>query len=156
MSQSNRLAKLEAQAFANTAKIQELSSTNAQLTTHNRQQNELITRFETVSAISPSISPSLWARPGIPQLPKPPTPFHIAARTAPNLKLSFVVPGMNGETLELEAALLDLAFVLERTLKRRGWGEQMTKQGVLDFLEVPLVKVEWRGEEGEIGMLVKP
>jgi len=63
---------------------------------------------------------------------------------------------MNGETLELEAALLDLAFVLERTLKRRGWGGQMTKQGVLDFLEVPLVKVEWRGEEGEIGMLVKP
>lgn len=72
------------------------------------------------------------------------------------MKLSFVVPGMNGETLELEAALLDLAFVLERTLKRRGWGGQMTKQGVLDFLEVPLVKVEWRGEEGEIGMLVKP
>jgi hypothetical protein len=78
----------------------------------------------------------------------------VTARTAPTLKISFVVPGCKGETLDFEAEILDLAFVIERTLKRKGFGERMVQKGVLDFLEVPLVKVEWTGREGEIGKLV--
>ena len=64
-----------------------------------------------------------------------------------------MVPGFKGETLEYRVEIVDLAFVLERSLERRGYGDDMVQKGVLDFLEVPLVKVEWIGREGEIGSL---
>lgn len=219
MSNLQRLADLEAQAFAKTARIQKLSTTNAELTIQNRQQDELIARFEsdfadnsppqeaaqslrpprrqrtypvtrfesdaandnpprdtTPSSQSPRHRPTdpvtsyesdftndnppqqaaSFPRPPRRRAPPntPPIPFYVTARTAPTLQLSFVVAGFKGETLECKAEMMDLAFILQRTLQRRGLGEQMTRKGVCDFLEVPLIKVEWTGKLGDIGKLV--
>jgi len=152
MPHSSRLAHLEAQAFANTAKIQELSAANRKLTVENEQQEELIARYQSdfSNAVpAPSLTNHRSPPPNV-----PPTPFYVAARTAPSLRLWFVVPGFKGEMLEYRAETVDLAFVLERTLERKGFGDDMVQKGVLDFLEVPLVKVEWTGREGEIGNLL--
>jgi hypothetical protein len=46
MSNHQRLTNIEAQAVANTARIQALSSTNAELAAKNRQQENLIARYE--------------------------------------------------------------------------------------------------------------
>jgi hypothetical protein len=67
--------------------------------------------------------------------------------------LDFVIPGFQGETLEVAINNVDMAFVLQQTLRRRGWSEEMTKKGVEDFLAQPMVKVVWRGREGEFGNL---
>jgi hypothetical protein len=157
MSNLIRLTDLEAEAFANAARIQALSSTNAELAAKNRQQRSLSARYESHFANSNparEAAPSSLIQRHLPPPGTSPTPFYITARTAPTLKLSFVVPGCNGETLDFEAEILDLAFVLERTLKKRGFRERMVQKGVLDFLQVSLVKAEWTGKEGEIGKLV--
>lgn len=167
MSHSKRLADLETQAFANTAKIQELSTRNRVLALENTQQQELISRYEsdlesndsnntihdrpTISNFTPP--PTSLTRRHLPPPNIPPTPFYIATLSAPSLDLSFVIPGFKGETLEYRAEAVDLAFILERTLERRGWGEEMVQKSVLDFLEVALMKVTWLGREGKIGML---
>jgi hypothetical protein len=64
-----------------------------------------------------------------------------------------VIPGFNRETLGQAVNNVDLAFILQQTLRRRGWGEATTTKGVEDFLEYPMVKVIWRGAEGEFGRL---
>jgi hypothetical protein len=82
-----------------------------------------------------------------------PTPFYLAAREANHLQLDFVIPGYNGETLGQSVNNVELAFILQQTLRRRGWGEVMTRKEVEDFLECPMVKVTWRGRKGEFGRL---
>ncbi|KAF2831201.1 hypothetical protein CC86DRAFT_136345 [Ophiobolus disseminans] len=164
MTTSQRLADLEAQAFANTALIQELSASNSQLTAESLQQQDLIARYESdfasdngfpsaddSAALQPTSTNHCFPSPGI-----LPTPFYIAARTAPSLRMSFVVPGFKSETLEYQVAVVDLAFLVERTLAKRGFRHETVQKGVLDFMEVPLIKVNWKGREGEIGNLLKP
>jgi len=121
------------------------------------QQQELIARYQSefdYTTNDPTSGTPLITNRRFPPPNTPPTPFYVAARTAPSLRLSFVVPGFKGEMLEYRAETVDLAFVLERTLERRGFGDDMVQKGVLDFLEVPLIKVEWTGREGEIGNLL--
>ena len=76
----------------------------------------------------------------------PLTPFYITARTAPTLTLSFVVPGCKGETLDFEAEILDLAFVLERTLKKRGIGERMARS-------ISQVHLSFPDSQSDLGLL---
>jgi hypothetical protein len=85
--------------------------------------------------------------------PRTQTPFYILARTAPQLHLSFVVPGYKEETLTFPVDTTDMAFLLERTLARKRWNEEHTRKSVVDFLEVPLVSVQFQGENERIGIL---
>lgn len=82
-----------------------------------------------------------------------PTPFYIAARTSPTIELSFIIQGMGGETMPFPVDTMDLAFILQRTLKRKGWKDQTIHGSVLGFLETPLLQVQKRGKEGEIVLL---
>ncbi|CAN9335824.1 unnamed protein product [Alternaria sp. RS040] len=182
MSTNSRLAALEALARKNEEKIEELGHTNWLLNNHNVQTQNEISKFEkdfskeypnfdvkhanpTVLRPDPPSPPRespvarhvLLARPRSDTRPQPPgpfpTPFYLAAREAPQLDLDFVIPGFQGETLEVAINNVDMAFVLQQTLRRRGWGEEMTKKGVEDFLAQPMVKVVWKGREGEFGSL---
>jgi hypothetical protein len=85
--------------------------------------------------------------------PRTQTPFYILARTAPQLQLSFVIPGYREETLTFPVDTTDMAFLLERTLARKKWNEEHTRKSVVDFLEVPLVSVQFQGENERIGIL---
>jgi hypothetical protein len=64
-----------------------------------------------------------------------------------------VIPGFNGETLGQEVSDVDMAFILQQTLRRREWGEVTARKGIEDFLECPMVRITWRGGEGEFGRL---
>jgi hypothetical protein len=85
--------------------------------------------------------------------PRTQTPFYILARTAPQLQLSFVIPGYKEETLTFPVDTTDMAFLLERTLARKRWNEEHTRKSVVDFLEVPLISVQFQGENERIGIL---
>jgi hypothetical protein len=85
--------------------------------------------------------------------PRTQTPFYILARTAPQLHLSFVIPGYKEETLTFSVDTTDMAFLLERTLARKSWNEEHTRKSVVDFLEVPPVSVQFQGENERIGIL---
>lgn len=89
--------------------------------------------------------------------PAPPgpraTPFYIAARTAPSIELSFIVKGMKGELLDFPVENMDLAFLLQQILKRKGWKPATIHNSMTGFLEVPLIRVQERGKEGETGIL---
>jgi hypothetical protein len=156
MSQSSYLADLEARVLANTAKIQCLNATNTQLALQNEQQEDLIAKYQAeinlndknTSMLRLPLESSAHVHPGL-----HPTPFYIQARTAPQLQLSFVVQGMQGETLNFAVRSDDLAFLLKETLKSQGWGDAMVQRSVLEFLDVPMVMVSWRGKGGEIGVL---
>jgi hypothetical protein len=166
MSAQDRLAALEALARENNDKIDELEHTNWLLTNYNTMQASEMSQLEEDLGLSTSMhntdtppssppqpqtqhqfkSPEAqrrqpsWLHPPGP----PPTPFYLAAREAHSLQLEFVIPGFNGETLGQEVNSLDLAFILQQTLRRRGWGEVMITKGVEDFLECPMVKVAWK------------
>jgi hypothetical protein len=88
-----------------------------------------------------------------PQPSHVPTPFYITARAAPALRLSFVVQGMVGETLDFPILATELAFLLERALERQRWGAENVRYAVLGFLEVGLVRVERGGVEVGVGRL---
>jgi hypothetical protein len=159
---TQRLAALEAQAFSNTAKIQRLDKQNRELNHFNQQQQTLSAKYQldfnavdlNTADDAPTTSPSqdtFLQR--APHLNPRPTPFYIAARSARGVRLSFVVSGMKGETLEYEADVVELAFVLQQTLKKRGRGGDTVHKSVREFLEVPLVNVAWEGREGEMGKL---
>jgi hypothetical protein len=89
----------------------------------------------------------------IPQPSHVPTPFYITARAAPALRLSFVVQGMGGETLDFPIRATELAFLLERALERQRWSAENVRYAVLGFLEVGLVRVERGGVEVGVGRL---
>ena len=82
-----------------------------------------------------------------------PTPFYIALRQARHVNLCFIIPGFQGEALDVQMRTIDLAFVLEQTLKRRGWGDVTISRAVNDFLEKSMVEVQWRGKDGVRGLL---
>lgn len=165
----NHLAALEAQALANTQKIAHLSRQKHLLTTENTRQEELLAKYRkdfdddpeqdsSRAPSSPYASRSLHEHGHLTgrsvQPPGPlPTPFYIAVREARHVQLGFVIPGCKGETLDVDVNNVDLAFILQQTLQRRGWGELMVRQGVEDFLEKSMMRVMWRGREGEIGLL---
>jgi hypothetical protein len=181
MSTNARLAALEALARKNEEKIEELSHTNWLLNNYHIKTQEELSKLEgdfsdeypnfdtrhinpTDSRLGSSPPPhdspvtrhASEARPQLIQRPRPgpyPTPFYLAARDAPRLYLEFVIPGFKGETLQIAVNNIDLAFILQQTLRRRGWGEAMTKRGVEDFLEQPMMKVTWTGREGDFGNL---
>lgn len=48
---------------------------------------------------------------------------------------------------------VDMAFLLKQTLKKKGWKDETAQKSVLDFLEVPMIKVKSAGHEAEIGIL---
>lgn len=60
---------------------------------------------------------------------------------------------MHGEPLEVPIRMIDMAFVLEQTLKRKGWRNETVDRSVRDWMEVPLVGVGRRGREVEVGVL---
>jgi hypothetical protein len=80
-----------------------------------------------------------------------PTLFYITARTAPALRLSFVVQGMGGEAMEFPIRATELAFLLERALERQRWSAENVRYAVLGFLEVGLVRVDRGGVEVGVG-----
>jgi hypothetical protein len=89
-------------------------------------------------------------------LPRPgprSTPFYLLARTAPSLQLTFVVQGMQGEAMDFPAEALDMAFMLKQTLKKKGWKDETAQKSVLNFLEVPMIKVSIPGHGPQIGIL---
>jgi hypothetical protein len=182
MSTDSRLAALQALARKNEKKLEELRHTNWLLNNHNIKTQDELSKFEenfsrehpsfNTRHINPTDSRPDQAPPipdspvathvphtrsRLDQRPQPPgpfpTPFYLAAREAPRLNLDFVIPGFKGETLEVAVNNIDLAFILQQTLRRRGWGEAMVKKGVEDFLEQPMMKVTWTGREGEFGYL---
>ena len=164
MSQSQYLADLEARAFANTSKIQQLSTINSNLRHENERQETLIARFsaeldnEDIEDAPVMTQHSHTSGPHNRAMdPTPPgplhTPFYILARTAPHLTLNFVVQGMQGETLQFPIRNVDLAFLLERTLKRKGWRDETVQRSVLGWLQVPMMGVAWRGKDEEVGIL---
>jgi hypothetical protein len=154
MSQSDYLAHLEASARANTAKIQRLNEEHARLAHQNQEQQDFISRFEnelgvhTNEASSSSDPSSRYAHPG----PRP-THFYIAARSAQQLKLNFTIEGMQGEALSIPVRTVDLAFLLQQRLQKHAWSDERIHQSVLGFLDTPVVSVEWKGKEGEYGLL---
>lgn len=174
MSHNQYLADLESRALANISKVQQLSATNNRLKQGNAEQEHLIALY--LGALdnykdqdidsSPNPNPELnssskmmrgspaslyeWSR--TPPSPKS-TPFYLLARTAPPLELYFVVQGMHGEPLEVPIRMIDMAFVLEQTLKRKGWRNETVDRSVRDWMEVPLVGVGRRGREVEVGVL---
>lgn len=97
--------------------------------------------------------PSTSTRSRFPHPCPAPTLHYIAARTAQSLKLSYIIPGSSGEALDFRIDTTDLAFILTRTLEKRGWSEELVHRSVLEFLGCPMVGVQWMGREGEIGML---
>jgi hypothetical protein len=162
---NDRLAALEAAAWANTSRIEHLSKTNKDLAYHNAQQRGLIAQYKqdfdvdieadiplthtATSSTESTITPRpMFSHPG-PRL----TPFYLAARSSPLLSLSFVVQGMQGETLESDADTMDVAFMLEQTLKRRGWRDEKVKRSVL----APLMKAECMksADVGRVGRLAR-
>jgi hypothetical protein len=172
MSAEDRIAALEAQARENKEQIEVLGHTNWLLSNCNIQQQTELSGFkEDFHNLHLNLGPevadtphkSLQARPILfchpltdrlyPPPGPPPTPFHIAAREAHQLDLYFMIPGFKGETLELHVDSVDLAFILQQKLRRSGWSDVMTNKGVEDFLQVPMVKVAWTGEEGKFGRL---
>jgi len=181
MSTDARLAALEALASENQEKVEELNHKNWLLSNQNiKTQEELAkleenlrneypdfdTRRTNHSSFQANPSPPLHdpsvardvshAHPQLLQRSPPGplwTPFYMTARDAPRLYLEFVIPGSKGETLGIAVNNVDLAFILQQTLRRRGWGEATTKRGVEDFLEQPMMKVTWTGREGEFGNL---
>ncbi|KAI4661568.1 uncharacterized protein J4E78_004357 [Alternaria triticimaculans] len=140
MSTDARLAALEALARENQEKIEALNHKNWLLSNQNIKMQEELAKLEEDLLERPPPGP-LW------------TPFYMTARNAPRLYLEFVIPGSKGETLGIAVNNVDLAFILQQTLRRRGWGEATTKRGVEDFLEQPMMKVTWTGREGEFGNL---
>jgi hypothetical protein len=182
MSTNSRLAALEALARQNEEKIEELRHTNWLLNNHNVKTQEEIAKFEedfsrehpnfdleqTSSTNSRPDPPTPRHEPPVarhvsparPQLnqrrqrPEPlKTPFYLAARDSSQLYLDFVIPGYRGETLEIAASNMDLAFILQQTLRRKGWSEERTREAVENFLAQPMMKVTWRGADGEFGNL---
>jgi len=181
MSTDARLAALEALARESQEKIEGLNHTNWLLSNQNiKTQEELAkleenlrneypdfdTRRTNHSSFQANPPPSLHdpsvtrdvshTRPLLNQRPPPgpiQTPFYMTARDAPRLYLEFVIPGSKGETLGIAVHNIDLAFILQQTLRRRGWGEATTKRGIEDFLEQPMMKVTWTGGEGQFGNL---
>jgi hypothetical protein len=182
MSINSRLAALEALAHKSEERIEELGHTNWLLNNHNVKTKEEISKFEEdfskeypnfdTKQINPTDSQPdsslplpespvamhvFLTRPYSNQRTRPPgpflTPFYLAAREALQLYLDFVIPGSKGETLEVAVNNIDLAFILQQTLRRRGWSEEMTKKGVEDFLAQPMMKVTWMGKDGEFGNL---
>jgi hypothetical protein len=143
---------------------------NRNLSHQNNQQRDLIAQYgqdfdldieanvsqratsTSLTAESTSTARPMFSHPG-----PFPTPFCIAARSSPSLRLSFVVHSLQGETLEFGADTMDLAFVLEQTLKQRGWRDETVKRSILDFLEAPLMKVEWMGsgDVARVGRLAR-
>ncbi|KAF1946324.1 hypothetical protein EJ02DRAFT_508849 [Clathrospora elynae] len=174
MSVSSRLAALEALAKENNEKLKELQHINWLLRNYNAQQATQLSQYEQDLSLEPTEDDELAPFPPSPiarhippshplsslltdQLfPSPaprPTPFYLAARDARHVQLAFVIPGFQGETLEVGMNTVDLAFILERTLDRRGFGDVMTRRGVEDFLACPMVEAWWRGREGRVGRL---
>ncbi|KAF2036013.1 hypothetical protein EK21DRAFT_106846 [Setomelanomma holmii] len=190
--QRQRIADLNAHAFANTRLITDLSRRNHELRTEHEQQQKLLAKFreelgdvkaltrlekldvddlsdtdlenagyDTTAAptarqtcpLAPPPFPSSISNPS-PQPSQPPTPFYVAARMAPPLRLSFIIPGIKGETLHVPIKMIDLAFILERRLEKKGWRKANVQQSVLDFLEVPLIRADWQGGV-EVGNLLK-
>jgi hypothetical protein len=107
-----------------------------------------INRMHALSSLNESPDEAIHA-----PAPRTQTPFYILARTAPQLQLSFVIPGYKEETLTFPVDTTDMAFLLERTLARKRWNEEHTRKSVVDFLEVPLVSVQFQGENERIGIL---
>ena len=182
MSEQTRLATLEALARANEQKLEELGHTNWLLSNSNTKTGKEPLQFESdlrnntshfsydnvdlearktlpshaplLKAHVPQHRPRLHHRPQHGRWPEhPETPYDVAARGAPRLQLSFIIPGCLGETLPVEVDSLDLAFVLQQALRRKGWREEMTHRGIEDFLEQPIIGVMWTGREGKIGKL---
>jgi hypothetical protein len=83
------------------------------------------------------------------------TPFYLLARTAPLLHLRFVILGFREETPSFPVDTKDMAFLLERTLAKQKWSDEHISKSVLDFLEVPLVSVQFEGEHERVGKLPK-
>jgi hypothetical protein len=83
------------------------------------------------SAQSSRCQPS-WLRPPNP----PPTPFYLAAQETTNLQLDFVIPGYHGKTLGQSVNNVDQVFMLQQTLRRRGWGKVMTRRVLRIFWNV--------------------
>lgn len=65
----------------------------------------------------------------------------MTAESARALRLSFLIPGFQGENLEISVGELDLAFILQQTLRRRGWSSVMSTKAVEDFLNRPLLRM---------------
>lgn len=55
--------------------------------------------------------------------------------------------------MEFAVHSMDMAFLLEQTLKRHHWKDATVQRSVLDFLEVSMVKARFGNGEGEIGIL---
>ncbi|OAL07505.1 hypothetical protein IQ06DRAFT_342231 [Phaeosphaeriaceae sp. SRC1lsM3a] len=95
-------------------------------------------------------------RDSIPLTPGPRlAPFYITARTAPRVQLSFIVQGCKGELLDFPVNTIDLAFSLKQTPKRKGWKPTTIDNSVVGFLDEPLMQIQKRGKEAEIGLLYK-
>lgn len=155
MSQKH-LAELERRAFANTVKLQALPKHNSQLTQQANVQADLVTRFDhEFEAGENRIMSSTPTPPQSTPLPQGPgaTPFYFLARTAPSLELSFLIQGLQGEPMEFAVHSMDMAFLLEQTLKRHNWKDATVQRSVLDFLEVSMIKARFGNGEGEIGIL---
>lgn len=165
----SRIAALEAQVGRNNVRIAELTHTNWLLHNYSDSVLEEIAKldaeFSNRHIRLEDVLPEPW-----PCLPRPlvstssvPTqdlqppglsiPFYIAACKSPQLHLDLVIPGFKGETLELAVNNVDLAFILQQTLKRKGWGETTVQRSVRDFLEQSMMRVTWLGKEGEFGNL---
>jgi hypothetical protein len=97
----------------------------------------------------------LPAKPIYAPAPTDQIPFYVLARTAPQLRLRFVIPGYREETLSLPVDTKDMAFLLERTLAKQKWSDEHISKSVVDFLEVPLVSVQFEGEHKRVGKLPK-
>ncbi|KAH3968799.1 hypothetical protein HBI56_124920 [Parastagonospora nodorum] len=151
-----QLSELERRALINTAKIQALSKHNSQLTQQANVQAEPIARLDHEFDIKEERNmPSTRSRPQSTPLPQEPraTPFYVLARTAPSLELNFLIQGLQGEPMEFAVNRVDMAFLLEQTLKRRGWKDATVQMGVLDFAEVSMMKVRFENGDGEVGIL---
>lgn len=166
-----RIATLEAEVYRNNIRIAELTHTNWLLHNYSDGVLEEIANLEvgfsnqdiSIGDILPEPSPYLQipliSTSSVPtqdlQRPGPlPAPFYIAARESPQLHLDLIIPGFKGETLKLAVNNVDLAFILQQTLKRKGWGDATIQRSVRDFLEQPMMKVTWLGKEGELGSLL--
>ncbi|KAF2252963.1 hypothetical protein BU26DRAFT_560309 [Trematosphaeria pertusa] len=76
--------------------------------------------------------------------PSPPersTDWNSAAARAAALCLALVIPGASGELLEFPIEMHDLAFVLQETLKRKGWRKDCISIAIEGFLERPMIRI---------------
>jgi hypothetical protein len=136
--------------------FQAFSKHNSQLTQQANVQAELIARLDHEFDIEEERNmPSTPPRPQSTPLPQEPraTPFHVLARTAPSLELNFLIQGLQGEPMEFAVNRVEMAFLLEQTLKRRGWKDATVQMSVLDFAKVSMIKVRFGNGHGEVGIL---